>query len=72
MIEFFFAFLILLLVVAGMSIGVLNNRSPISGSCGGLGNLGVDGACEICGGKPVVCEQKRRVRNAKLFFDASG
>ena len=35
---------VLLLVVAGMSIGVLHGREPISGSCEGLINLGVDGA----------------------------
>ena len=39
------SFAILLLVIAGMSIGVLNGRKPISGSCGGLGS----GGCSICG-----------------------
>ena len=50
MIEFVLAFFILLLIVTGMAIGVMRGRQPISGSCGGLSNLGVDGACEICGG----------------------
>jgi hypothetical protein len=40
------SFAILLLVIAGMSIGVLNGRKPLSGSCGGLGN---GGGCSICG-----------------------
>lgn len=56
MIEFLISFVVLLTVVAGMAIGVLNGREPISGSCGGLNNLGVDGACEICGGDPARCE----------------
>jgi len=29
-------FAILLAVIAGMAIGVMNGRKPISGSCGGL------------------------------------
>ena len=28
-------FVVMLLVVAGMAIGVMNGRKPISGSCGG-------------------------------------
>ena len=57
MIEFVLAFIILIVVVAGMAIGVMRGRPPIAGSCGGLNNLGVDGACEICGGNPEKCEQ---------------
>ena len=44
MIEFVLTFFVLLLVVVGMSIGVPHGREPISGSCEGLINLGVDGA----------------------------
>ena len=40
-------FAILLMVIAGMAIGVMNGRRPISGSCGGLNN----GGCELCSGK---------------------
>ena len=58
MIEFVLAFLILLTVIVAMSVGVLYGKEPISGSCGGLNNLGVDGACEICGGEPSRCEQE--------------
>jgi hypothetical protein len=51
------SFAILLLVIAGMSIGVLNGRKPISGSCGGLGN----GGCSICGrsSSDEPCEKAR-------------
>ncbi len=33
-------FVILLLVVAGMAIGVMFGRKPLKGSCGGLNNGG--------------------------------
>ena len=56
MIEFFMTFIIFLSVVVIMAVGVLRGRAPISGSCGGLNNLGVDGACEICGGNPSACD----------------
>lgn len=58
MIEFLLSFIILLVVLAGMAIGVIKGRAPISGSCGGLNNLGVGGACEICGGNPAKCDNK--------------
>ncbi len=61
MIEFVLAFVVFVLVVAGMAIGVMYGRSPISGSCGGLNNLGIDGACEICGGDPNKCEQEGEI-----------
>lgn len=41
------AFFILLFVIVAMSIGVMNGRKAISGSCGGLNG----GRCEICTGK---------------------
>ena len=57
MIEFVLTFAILLLIVAGMAVGVMRGRKPISGTCGGLNQLGVDGACEICGGRPELCDE---------------
>lgn len=49
--------IIMLMVVAGMAIGVIFGREPIKGSCGGLNNAGVDGSCELCGGNPARCEE---------------
>lgn len=46
------SFVVILLVITGMSIGVLNGRRAISGSCGGLNN----GGCELCSGN---CRNKR-------------
>jgi hypothetical protein len=74
MTEFLLSFVILLLVVAAMAIGVIRGRAPISGSCGGLNNAGVGGACEICGGDVAKCDtvtqDSRKTANAD-FFDAS-
>ena len=58
MIEFILAFFVLLSIVAMMSIGVMRGRAPITGSCGGLNAIGVEGGCEICGGDPTICEEK--------------
>ena len=41
-----FAFVIIALVIAAMSIGVMAGRKPIKGSCGGLNG----GGCELCSG----------------------
>ena len=41
------SFVVMLLVIAGMSIGVMNGRKAISGSCGGLNG----GKCELCSGR---------------------
>jgi hypothetical protein len=47
---------IFLLVIAGMSIGVMNGRKAISGSCGGLNG---SGGCELCTGKG-QCQNKKK------------
>jgi hypothetical protein len=50
------SFIVILLVIAGMSVGVMNGRRAISGSCGGLNG----GRCELCSGN---CKSKRRKEN---------
>ncbi len=52
------SFIVILLVITGMSIGVLNGRRAISGSCGGLNN----GGCELCSGN---CRNKRAKENGE-------
>jgi hypothetical protein len=52
-----FAFLLMLVIVAAMSIGVVMGRKPIAGSCGGMKALGLDGECQVCGGNPLACER---------------
>ena len=46
------SFIVILLVITGMSVGVLNGRRAIKGSCGGLNG----GGCELCSGN---CRNKR-------------
>lgn len=60
MATFLISLVIIGAVIAAMAVGVLCGRSPIKGSCGGLGALGVDQACEICGGNPQRCEDETR------------
>ena len=57
---FLISVLVMGLVIAGMAVGVIAGRSPIKGSCGGMGALGVDTACELCGGNPQRCEEETR------------
>ncbi len=45
--TFLISFVVIVAVVAAMSLGVLNGRAPISGSCGGLNG----GRCELCTGR---------------------
>ena len=41
------SFIVVAVVVAAMSIGVVAGRDPIKGSCGGLNS----GRCELCSGR---------------------
>ncbi len=63
------------LVMGAMAIGVIAGRPPIKGSCGGMGALGVDTACEICGGNPQRCEEETRgettgKQKSRLYYPA--
>ena len=60
MATLFISMLIVGLVMAGMAVGVMAGRQPIKGSCGGIGALGIDTACEICGGDPKRCDEETR------------
>lgn len=65
---FIFVFLALLLVVTGMAVGVIFGRKPIAGSCGGMSALGMDTACDICGGDKSICddEELKQARISEL------
>ena len=52
--------LVIGLVIAGMAVGVMVGRPPIKGSCGGIGALGIDQSCDICGGDPRRCDEETR------------
>lgn len=69
-------FFIMLLVVLGMSIGVIFGRKPIAGSCGGIANLGIEKECSICGGSREKCEEVNRDKSSSaedptLAYDAT-
>jgi hypothetical protein len=72
---FFISLLVMGLVIAGMSVGVIAGRSPIKGSCGGMGSVGIDTACDLCGGDPQRCDEESGLpegRNTKSsqFYSA--
>jgi hypothetical protein len=76
MTTFFVALAVVLVLVAGMAVGVLMGREPIKGSCGGIAALGIDTECEICGGNPHLCEteQQNNSQSAEagdLSYDAT-
>lgn len=53
------SFIVMLLVVAGMAVGVMAGRKPIAGSCGGIANLGIEKECSICGNDFTKCENNK-------------
>lgn len=75
--TFLLVLLIVILLVAAMSIGVMFGRKPISGTCGGIGALGISTSCEICGGNTQKCkeENERLEKEAatadELAYDAT-
>ncbi len=50
------ALLVFMCIMAAMAVGVIFGRAPIKGTCGGLGAVGIDQECEICGGDPRRCD----------------
>ncbi|MGO2234156.1 (Na+)-NQR maturation NqrM [Marinomonas sp. UCMA 3892] len=76
MLTIVLAFVLMLMLVAAMAVGVLMGRKPISGSCGGMSALGMEVACDICGGDKGKCEKETKKGMAATvsddtFYDAS-
>ena len=72
---FLISILVIGLVMAAMAVGVLAGRQPIKGSCGGMGALGIDTSCDICGGDPRRCDEETRdgevgKNNPELYYSA--
>ncbi|WP_417580851.1 (Na+)-NQR maturation NqrM [Nitrincola sp.] len=69
---FVITLVILLLLTLGMSVGVIMGRKPIAGSCGGMSSLGMETACDICGGDKEICDdedEKQRIISARKQGD---
>ncbi len=58
MITFILAFVFIALMVAGMALGLIFKGRPLKGSCGGMSSLGMETACEICGGDTKKCDEE--------------
>ncbi|MBU3004893.1 (Na+)-NQR maturation NqrM [Paraglaciecola arctica] len=53
--TFILAFVFFLVVVVAMAVGYIVQQKTIAGSCGGLGALGIDKACDC----PEPCDRKK-------------
>lgn len=53
--TFILAFVLFLIMILAMAIGYVFQKKSIAGSCGGLGALGVDKACDC----PEPCDRKK-------------
>ncbi|WP_375055651.1 (Na+)-NQR maturation NqrM [Zobellella sp. DQSA1] len=56
MLYFFVTLVVFALVIAAMAIGYIVQRKTISGSCGGLGSVGVEKACDC----PDPCDNRKK------------
>lgn len=55
---FFIIFCVMSLIVVAMSVGVILGKKPIAGSCGGMSALGMEVACDVCGGDKTKCDNE--------------
>ncbi len=72
---FLIVFFFMLTVVLLMAVGLLMGRKPIAGSCGGMSAIGMETACDVCGGDKTICEteNEKPTKNtiSELAYDAS-
>jgi hypothetical protein len=72
---FIVVFVFMLTVVVLMSVGILMGGKPIAGSCGGMSAIGMETACDVCGGDKTICDTEvEKAQNTKendLAYDAS-
>ena len=61
--TFIVVFAAMIVVTIIMAVGVIMGRKPISGSCGGMAALGMDVACDICGGDQSKCDNDGYTRD---------
>jgi hypothetical protein len=69
---FIIAFGVMLLLVTAMSVGVIMGKKPISGSCGGMSALGMEVACDVCGGDKTKCDTEEDTNiKADMAYNAA-
>ena len=58
MLELFLAFFISVLIMIGMAVGIIMGKSPLKGSCGGIGAAlnEDDYTCDLCEGDKNKCD----------------
>jgi len=73
--TFIIVFAAMVLFIVAMAVGVLLGRKPISGSCGGMAAIGMESACDVCGGDKNKCEKEsKKAAEASTdaqFYDAT-
>ena len=69
--TFVLALFVFMMIMAAMAVGVIFGRAPIKGSCGGLGAVGIDQECEICGGDPQRCDSNSDASSVVQFTPPS-
>ncbi|MCE0556017.1 MULTISPECIES: (Na+)-NQR maturation NqrM [Motilimonas] len=55
MTYFLATFVVFVLVIAAMSVGYIFQKKAVSGSCGGLGSIGIDKECDC----PDPCDNRK-------------
>jgi len=74
--TFLVAFAAMAIFFILMSVGMFLGRAPIKGSCGGMSSLGMEVACDICGGDQEICDTQEgnesvAPKNTDLSYEAS-
>lgn len=72
---FVVVFVAMLIFVALMAVGLILGQKPITGSCGGMSAIGMETACDVCGGDQTICETESKKTSAvakdDLAYNAS-
>ncbi len=68
MLESLLAFFVLVLIMAGMAVGVILGKTPLKGSCGGIGEAlnESDYTCDLCGDDPNKCDELSQDSEGKI------
>ncbi len=61
---FFLSFGLLMIVIAAMAVGVIVQRKSMASSCGGLGAVGIDKACDC---DDPCDKRKKRMKKEEIW-----